>query len=159
MMELPLSLKKSRKAYFIEYSCGFILLLILLVIKLKGWNAPQTMIYYIGGIGIFAIGYAEFARSITRYKITESKIIIAHGFIKQDKKNVYYQPLGYVIDLNVKQKHLQRILNYGTVYLKAGGESSFEIKDVDRPQRVLELIEQLIEENRLTNINKTQVTA
>ena len=88
-------------------------------------------------------------RMITRYKVTDEKIIIIHGVIKQAKKNVYFHPLAFVPDLNIHQSRVQRFLGVGTVYLKAGGgDNTFEIKDVSNPNKVLSLIEKLIDDNK-----------
>jgi len=101
-----------------------------------------------GGIALSAIGTAELTRAMIRYKVLPHKLVITHGIIKQKKKNVYFHPLGFVPDLNVKQDRLQRIFNIGTVFLMSGSESAFELKDIDQPHRILELIEKLIEDNR-----------
>jgi hypothetical protein len=140
-------LRKTRKAFIIEYICGGFLILLLLVSIIKG--SFQNIGYFIGILGLIAIGSAELSRILTRYTIKESKIVITKGLIKQVKKNVYFHPLGFVPDLNIKQSRLQRVMNYGSIYLKEGQNSTFEIKDVNGPQKIMNVIERLIEKNRV----------
>ena len=85
---------------------------------------------------------------MTRYTILPNKLTIIKGIIKHDKKNVYFHPLGFVPDLNIKQTRIQRMLSYGTIYLKGEGGNTFTIKDISKPHKVLEMIEELIRKNR-----------
>ncbi len=146
--EVLRTIRKSRKAFYIEYTCVAFLLGLLVTFQFKGIALNENLQLAVLGISLVSIGSAEIARLMLRYKVTESKIMIINGFLKQTKKNVYFQPLAYVPDLNIKQGRLQRLLGYGTVYLKSGGESTFEIKDVNNPQQILEMIEKLIEHNK-----------
>ena len=145
--EQPINLRKTRKAFIAEYSCGVFLLGLLVIGTLKGLQVKQYMFYFMGGIALTAIGSAEFMLAMVRYKILPHKLVITHGIIQQKKKNIYFHPLGFVPDLNVKQSRIQRIFNIGTVFLTSSGEA-FELKDIDNPHQVLELVEKLIEENR-----------
>jgi len=145
-----MTLRKTRKAFLIEYGCGAIVLMLVFLVLKKDISVPNPLIYLGLFAGIAAPVYAELSRLITRYKITPTKLVIITGIIKQNKKNVYFHPLGFVPDLNIKQGRVQRILNYGTVFLKGGVENMFEIKDVNRPQKVLNTIEDLVEDNRGT---------
>ncbi|HLD01217.1 MAG TPA: PH domain-containing protein [Candidatus Nanoarchaeia archaeon] len=139
---------RTRKAYLVEYSCGFLLLGLLGYSKLNGDYIAPGVTLLIGGTGLFSLLLAEYSRLITRYKITRSKITIVHGFIKRQKKNVYFHPLGFVPDLNVKQGRLQRILGYGSVFLRGTQGNVFEIRNVNNPSKVLDLIEDLIKKNK-----------
>ena len=146
--ERPINLRKTRKAFIVEYVCGGFLLFLLVIGNLKGLQINNYLLYFMGGVGLISIGSAEFARAVIRYKILPNKLVITKGIIKQKKKNVYFHPLGFVPDLNVNQSRIQRIFNIGTVYLLSGSENSFELKDINSPLRVLELVEDLIDENR-----------
>jgi hypothetical protein len=147
--DIPFIIRKSRKSYVIEYSCGTFLLILLLLSYLTSMNLKQEIQSFILGLGLFALASAEISRILTSYKIGHDKIEVVHGLIKQDKKNVYYHPLGFVPDINIKQGRLQRVLGYGTIYVAAGsGGNSFEIKDVDDPHKIIEVIEKQIEINK-----------
>ena len=143
-----LKLKQTRKAFIVEYVCGVFLLGLVLYSLVKQINFPSFALYFIGGLGIFSISIGEISRIFTRYTIMETKLIVVKGLLKQKKKNVYFHPLGFSPDLNIKQSRLQRVFNYGTVYLKGGVENMFELKDIDGPQKVLDLLEDRIDDNR-----------
>ncbi|MBI4152601.1 PH domain-containing protein [Candidatus Woesearchaeota archaeon] len=146
------TLRKTRKAFIVEYTCGFILLGLLGTLAVKGIALNHSLTYFVLGISLVSIGSAEFSRMIVRYKIAEDKLMIIYGLLKQSKKNVYFQALAFIPDLNIKQSRLQRLLNYGSVYLKSGGEHTFEIRDINNPQQVLDTIERLIEHNKSSGV-------
>ena len=143
-------MRKTRRAYIPEYFCAAVILLMVLLANTKGIAIPNFLLYTGLSMGFFAVSLAEISRLITRYQITTSKLVVVHGIIKKNKKNVYFQSLAYVPDLNVKQSRIGRILNYGTVYLRSAGmeESTFEIKDINSPLEILSLIENLVAELR-----------
>ena len=74
----------------------------------------------------------------------EDKLVTIDGIIKQNRKNIYFHPLGFVPDINIKQNRIQRLLNYGTISIVMGG-SNFEIKDVNNPHSIIKIIEEQIE--------------
>ena len=141
-------LKRSRKAFIIEYSCGFFLLGIAALIYYSGMSISEFFQYVVTGAGVIAIVSAEFLRLLTRYKITPDKFVVIKGIITQHKKNVHFHPLGFVPDINLKQGRIQRILNYGTIFVMGSGENSIELNDINRPKKVMEIIEELIDKNR-----------
>lgn len=141
-------LHKSRKAFIIEYACSFILLVLLVATYIKGIRLPSIFNYLILGIAAFAVISAEMARALVWYKITETKVVIIKGFIKQSKKNVHFLPLGYVPEINTSQGRIQRLLNIGTIFVHGSAQNSFEIKDINEPQQILALMEKLIDDNR-----------
>ncbi len=142
------TLRKTRKAFFIEYACSFSLLGLLVLLYLKGIPVNTPLAYFVLGVSLVSVSSAEISRIFIKYMITENKLMIIHGLLKQSKKNVYFQALAFIPDLNVKQSRLQRLLNYGSLYLKSGGENTFEIRDINSPQQVLDLIERLIEHSK-----------
>ena len=147
--EVLLELRKSRKAYALEYGCAVVIVGLLLALVVKGVTLKPFLIYAGLIVAGFAVAFSEISRGFVRYKITPTKLVILHGILKQSKKNVYWQPLGFVPDINLKQGRLQRLLDYGTVYITSGGEqNSMEVKDVNNPQYILEYIEHLIEQAR-----------
>ncbi len=141
-------LRRSRKAFLIEYVCGILLLLFLIMIRVKGIGLSSAFQTFILLIAALAFISPEISRIMLRYRITSSKISIIKGLLKQTKKNVHFLPLGYVPEINLKQSRIQRLLNYGTIFIHGSGENSFEIKEVDHPQKILELIEELIDKYR-----------
>ncbi|HIG93021.1 MAG: hypothetical protein QT02_C0002G0063 [archaeon GW2011_AR9] len=146
--QILMVLRKSRKAYLAEYLCGVIILGLLVGLAAKGVLLPALPRNLTLGFALFCLGFAEVKRLFLRYKITPTKVITIHGFIKQTKKNIYFHPLAFIPDINIQQSRAQRILNYGTVFLSGSGTGSLELKDVDSPQKVMEIIEGLIEQNK-----------
>jgi len=132
-------LKKTRKAFTLEYTCGVFLLLVMGYAFIKG----------VLGISLVAFLSAEASRYLIRYKITPEKVIITKGIIRQHKRTIHFHPLSFVPDINIRQSAWQRLLNYGTVYVQgASGEHQLEIKDVDNPQKIMKLIEDYIDMTR-----------
>lgn len=154
--EVLMNLWRSRKAYLIEYSCSFFLLLLLAIIWLREKELSALVAYLVSGIALISLVSAEYSRVLTGYKIMETKIVIRQGIIQRTKRNVHFVPLGFVPEINMKQSRLQRFLNFGTIFVHGTGENSFEIKDVNNPQRILSLIEELIEKNRMGRPAKGQ---
>lgn len=140
-------LKRSRKAFFPEYFCGFFLLILLGINYFKGYISNQLLIYFLLGLAVFSLISAEYSRMILKYTFMPEKMVITEGLVKQRKQNVYYHPLGYVPDINIKQNFMQRMLNYGTISVSTGS-NSFQIKDVDNPDQVVGLLEDLIENSK-----------
>ena len=140
-------LHRSRKAYLVEYFCGVALLSLLIATYIKGIRFPIGVTYFILGLGLFAIIFAEGSRVLLSYIITTEKISIVRGIVKQTKKNINYHPLAFVPDISMKQNRVERLLNYGTVSIESGS-SAFEIREVDNPKEVMELLEKMIEKTR-----------
>ncbi|MBT4935548.1 PH domain-containing protein [Candidatus Woesearchaeota archaeon] len=142
------SFRKTRKAFLIEYVCGGLLIVLVLFSAIWITNFSNSIRFFVLGLGIVLLGYTEISRYMYRYKITNEKIIISHGLIKHNRKNVYFHPLGFVPDINIKQGHLQRILGYGTIDVEAGKGKTFEIKDIEDPHRIMKVIEELIQRHK-----------
>ena len=141
------TLRRSRKAFLLEYSCSVILLLLLAIFSRKSIEMWAGFQYFVLGLALFFVVYAEFTRLLIQYRIMPQKAIIVNGIIKQSKKNIYFHPLGFVPDINIKQTRVQRILNYGTIYVQ-GGSNPFEIKEINHPLQVMDFLEELIEKNK-----------
>jgi len=146
--EVLFELRKSRKAFLLEYICGIFLLVLMVFLDYKGIKLNIWGTYLVFGLALFSIASAEVSRLMHRYKILGSKLIMIEGLLKQHKKHIYFYSLGFVPDINVKQGRIQRLLDYGTVLIKGSEADSFEIKDVNGPRTVLEIIEELIEKNK-----------
>ena len=139
--------RKTRKAFFIEYLCAAALFVILIFSLAKGANLSPNFYYLIGVLGVVSLSYAELSRIMRRYIIKESKIVIIEGLIKHHKKHIYFHPLGFVPDINVKQGWLERILNYGTISMRVSDEV-FQIKDINSPHKVMGQIEERMVANK-----------
>lgn len=146
--EVLLVLHPSRKAYIVEYGCTFLLLVFLGVLYLREITLPRPFVNLVLGIAGFTFLFAEISRFSTIYKIMHTKMLITKGIIQQQRKSIHFHPLGFVPDINLKQGRIQRILNYGTVFVSGGTEKSFELQNINRPQKILTMIEELIDISR-----------
>ncbi len=146
--KVPFTLFRTRKAFWVEYLCGTVLLAILLVSYLEGisliWQAQLFLLM----IAVTIFGYTEVHRVILRYRVMKDKLIVIKGLLREDKKNLYFHALGFVPDINIKQSLIQRIFKYGTIFVVGGMINSFEISDVSNPHKVMEMIEDLIEKSK-----------
>jgi uncharacterized membrane protein YdbT with pleckstrin-like domain len=156
--EVLMKLKKTRKAFLPEYACGFFLLTLPVFAFMKGWQLPPLLSTTILIMGLVALCTAEFNRMLVSYKITPTKFTTIKGIIKRNKKNVHFHPLGFVPDINTQQSRIQRLLNFGTVFVQ-GGQNSIEIREINNPQEVMSLLEKLIEENRIISARKKEEAA
>jgi hypothetical protein len=146
-------LRKSRKAFLIEYGCGTLLLLLLGILALKGVQLKPIFSKTIFSLAMVSMLYGEYERINNQYKITDEKIVHTKGIIKQEKKNVYFAPLGFLPNINSHQSYLQRFLQYGSISISGipgtgGRQTSFEIKDINNPQRILKVMEEWIDYHR-----------
>ncbi len=142
------NLKKTRKAFLLEYLCGIFLLIVLLIVHQKDDVLTPGAEYFVLGLALVSLVSPEIYRVMHRYKITPSKLIVINGLIQQQKKHVYFYSLGFVPDINVRQSRFQRLLNYGTIFMHSSGIGSFEVKDVNTPHKIMEELERLIEKNK-----------
>ena len=145
---LPLIFKKTRKAFLLEYFCGLLLIGLVSYSYFFNLITDSILTLPVLGMGLICLGAAELPRWRYRYKITGDKVTITKGIIMKHRKHVYFHPLGFVVDINVKQNMIQRLLNYGTIYVKGSAENSLEITDTTSPHQIMEIIEKLIEKNR-----------
>ncbi|MBI2662647.1 PH domain-containing protein [Candidatus Woesearchaeota archaeon] len=138
------SLKKSRMAFLVEYVCALFLGFLLLMLF---WNKIIIPGWMFRGVIVLIVGivvFAEISRRYTRYVITPSKMVIIKGLINEYRKNIYFHPLAYVPDFEVRQSFGQRMLGYGTVSLSGSQGYDFLIEDVNNPNEVLKVIEDLV---------------
>tara|TARA_Y100000034_G_C6822215_1_gene370417 strand:+ start:71 stop:562 length:492 start_codon:yes stop_codon:yes gene_type:complete len=146
--EVLKELRKTRKAFLVEYGCAVFILGLLAVLNLKGISLKPIISKLAYSLAFLAVISAEGSRMMTKYKILPNKLSIIKGIIKHDKKNIYFHPLGFVPDLNIKQTRIQRVLGVGTIYLKGEHGHTFAIKDINNPHQILEMIEGLVQKNR-----------
>lgn len=145
-------LRKTRKAYIVEYTCCIFLLVLLVLLGLEGIIIKAEVKYFVFGLTLISVAIPEYKRMVTKYVITDSKIIFTYGLIRQAKMNVYFKALGFILNINFQQSRIQRLLNYGTIHLAQttsnDPHSNFEIKNIDNPHFILTVLESLIEKNR-----------
>lgn len=95
-----------------------------------------------------------FPWSFTRYKLSETRIFLERGFIK----NQYDETQLYrVTDIRLTRSLGQKIFGTGTILLSTRDSSNpvIELKNVKKSQDVKEMIAQLVEEARKRNYVRT----
>jgi uncharacterized membrane protein YdbT with pleckstrin-like domain len=140
-------LRRSRKSFVIEYVCAIIIFIVASLAYAGDYSLPNYTYYFLIMFGVAALIYGEITRAFLVYRISDTKLSIIHGLVKQTKKNINYHPLAFIPEISLKQTRLQRFLDIGDVYVQSGG-NSFHINDIDHPQEIMELIEALIEKTR-----------
>ncbi len=143
-----LNLRKSRKSYILEYICGFSLFSLLVYSIFRGVVLSRWLTYPVLSVAVFAIASAELSRLMNKYEFAGEKLTIYSGLIKKHKKHINYYAISFSPDFNVSQNFIQRLLNYGSIYVENGGVKSFTIKDIDNPHRIMEKMEEFIEASR-----------
>jgi hypothetical protein len=141
--------RESRKQYLIEYFLALLLFLLLFFFKTKGVYVPKLISYFVSFFIIALLVIPEWRRIIGfQYFIYPTKITSINGLIKQKRKNIHFFALSFIPDININQTRMQRILNYGTVYISGGEKNTLNIRDVDKPRKVMTLVEDLINKKR-----------
>src|SRR3989344_2839360 len=156
--EVIVTLRHSRKSFLFEYFCSFFLLSLVVFSILKGMNLSPPILYLFLGVGFTGLIITELRRYFgDRYKIMHSKLSVIKGVLKIRMRNIYYQPLGFVPDLNIRQTALQRVLNYGTLFVHVGN-TTLELREIDRPNEVLQMLEHLIEQTKQSKKDNRTMT-
>ena len=145
--KIIVTLRHSRKSFLLEYACSFFLLLLVIFSLFRGGDLSRISLPFLV-ISTFGVVSTEVRRFYgDRYNIMETKLSVIKGILKVRKRNIYYQPLGFVPDLNVRQTFLERVLGYGTIFVHVGN-TALELRDVDNPHEVLKMFEGLIEKTK-----------
>lgn len=145
--KIIVTLRHSRKSFLLEYTCSFFLLVLAVSSLFKGGilSKVASPFLVLSVVGLVSTECRRFYGD--RYNIMPTKLSVVKGILKVKKRNIYYQPLGFVPDFNIKQTFWERLLSYGTVFVHVGN-TALELKDVDNPHEVLKMFERLIEETR-----------
>lgn len=147
--KIIVTLRHSRKSFLLEYVCSIFLLILAISSLFKGGILYKiaSSFLVVSVVGIVSTELRRFYGD--RYNIMQTKLSVIKGIFRVRKRNIYYQPLGFIPDFNIKQTFLQRLLGYGTVFVHVGN-TALELRDVDNPHEVLKMFERLIEETRRT---------
>lgn len=139
--------RKTRKAFLLEYGCAFFLI-VFYIIFTKKELLTDLINYAVLGLGLAAIAAAEITRLMEFYEITQDKIITTRGLFRKDRKYMYFQPLNFIPNINLKQNAMQRLWNYGSLSMKGEGDNQIEIDDVNKPKEIIKIIEEVMEHHR-----------
>ncbi len=147
------TLRHSRKSFLLEYICSFFLFILVMISLFNGGDLAKLAkpLLVLSVVGFVSTEIRRFYGD--RYNIMQTKLSVMKGIFRIRKRNIYYQPLGFIPDFNIRQTFMQRLLGYGTVFMHVGN-TALELKDVDNPHEVLKMFERLIEETRKAQRNR-----
>ncbi len=86
--------------------------------------------------------------SFTKYVLTEEKLLINRGFLRQTEDEIR---LYRIMDLSLNRSLFDRIDGVGTIHCCSADRSApeFDIKRVRNPRHVKDLISDLVEKQRI----------
>ena len=86
--------------------------------------------------------------SFTRYILTDEKLLIIKGFIKQNEEEIR---LYRILDMSLTRTLRERMDRVGTIHCCSSDKtaSEFDIRRVRKPREVKELLSELVEKQRI----------
>ena len=86
--------------------------------------------------------------SFTRYILTDEKLLIVKGFIKQTEEEIR---LYRILDLSLSRSVTERIDRVGTIHCCSSDKtaSEFDIRRIRNPRQVKEMLSDLVEKQRV----------
>src|SRR3989344_194488 len=98
--KIIVTLRHSRKSFLLEYACSFFLLTLAVFSLFKGGilskAAPPFLTLFV--LGLISTEVRRFYGD--RYNIIQTKLSVIKGILRVRKRNIYYQPLGFIPDFN-----------------------------------------------------------
>lgn len=140
--------RKSRKVLLHYYLLGivFIILALSLFLGFLDQFLPFTsdirvyLSLFLAGIGIIIILIGEFKRILTKYMITETRVVKEGGIINKRTDQIPYQMVEKISSDN---RWYERLLKIGNIEINTG-EEDFWLESVDHPEEVEKLINHAI---------------
>ena len=104
---------------------------------------PNNTVWYDRKHTIFGLPW-----SFTKYILTDEKLLIVKGFIKQTEDEIR---LYRILDLSLNRNLLDRLDRVGTIHCCSSDKtaSEFDIKRIKDPRRVKEMMSDLVEKQRI----------
>ena len=86
--------------------------------------------------------------SFTRYILTDEKLLIVKGLIKQTEEEIR---LYRILDMSLSRTLRERVDHVGTIHCCSSDKtaSEFDIKRVRKPREVKEMLSELVEKQRI----------
>lgn len=142
-------LRISRKVFLFYYISSIIIFGLMLILYFKGISLNPWLRSIALALGLSSILIPEVSRALSdRYIITDTRLTIIQGFIRQKKKNLHFFAMGFIPDITIKQGVMQRLLNYGNVYVRGASGRKIQLRNIDNPQKYMTILENLMEHHR-----------
>ncbi|MBO4419181.1 MAG: PH domain-containing protein [Oscillospiraceae bacterium] len=87
--------------------------------------------------------------SFTRYILTDEKLLIVKGLIKQTEEEIR---LYRILDMSLTRGLLERIDGVGTIHCCSSDKtaSEFDIRRIKEPRKIKEMLSDLVEKQRIS---------
>ncbi len=95
--------------------------------------------------GVFTLVVVELRRFYHKYIITDKRVIKESGILKSE---VTAWELRQIINVRVYQSLFGRITGFGTIDIVLMGNNNLFLESVRHPEKVMEVIEELVETKR-----------
>lgn len=138
--------RSSRKSFVFRYLVGALFICTGIIILSGILDIPfisDFSLYitlFLAGIGTLFVFTGEFKRTLTKYSVTENRVIKEEGLVN---KKTEYIPYQMVEKISSNQRWYERILKIGNIEIDTG-EAQFWLKSVDHPEKVEDFIRQAI---------------
>jgi uncharacterized membrane protein YdbT with pleckstrin-like domain len=144
--------RKSRKSFLFHYIFGVLFLALGVITFSRILNQVVMFLsdfslyvsVFLTAIGAILILSSEFKRILTKYSITETRVVKEDGLVN---KKIEYIPYQMVEKISSNQQWYERILKIGNIEIDTG-EAHFWLKSVDHPQKLEGLIREAIRRSR-----------
>lgn len=137
-----LRLRKTRKAFYLEYGCALVLIGTFFFSSQKALF-PSGLTNSLSALALLTFLGIEISRLFQQYEITNTKITSTKGIFRRVKGHMYFQPSNFIPNITLKQNLFQKMLGYGSLFVQGEEGNHIEIEDVDRPHEVLHFIEKI----------------
>lgn len=124
-----LKVRNSRKIYIPLYFMIIVLLIVIIYIKISERPLDDIAFKFAMAFIIAFLIATELHRLGNSYEITDSSIILKHGYFTTISKRIEY---GAISDIDVKQNLWQRIFLYGNIQIFKFSEKSV-IRNINKP--------------------------
>jgi len=145
-MELPFSLRTSRRSFMLNYLIGIGLLFYLLFSDAVMILPPILTYIFILLISIFFLE-PEAVIVYSNYHIKEQNLVQIKGVLTKKRIAIPYKSISNIL---VNKGILGRIFKFGDIQVTSisGRENSIVLKGIKHPEKALNLIEKFIESKK-----------
>ena len=145
-MELPFSLRTSRRSFMLNYLIGIGLLFYLLFTDAILIFPPILTYIFILLISIFFLE-PEAVIVYSNYHIKEQNLVQIKGVLTKKRIAIPYKSISNIL---VNKGILGRIFKFGDIQVTSisGRENSIVLKGIKHPEKALNLIEKFIESKK-----------
>ena len=139
---IKLKIHPALTSYLLRYFFFALVVGVLVIAGVRFFPAEQMRLPCAGGLLIFFVMLvSEFSRRTTVYYITNKRVVVEQGAIRQMTQSVMYHQIA---DVKLVQGILQRLMHQGDVYLNVRGGRKTEVKleNVFRPKKIKRIVEE-----------------